>query len=127
MKKPCVWNPGGYSEGFASKMFDDMDITKSGKLGRAEFNNHVMVVAMRGIKAKFEEYNDMDSKQRKTISLFEFTGFAEQAGIPREETNELWALLDADDSGTVSFAEFRQWVIDLTGPDAIARLAKEES
>ena len=127
MSSPAYWMPAGYSAAAASKMFDDMDITRSGKLGRAEFQNHVLVVAMRGIKDKFEENNDMDSKVRTSVTFFEFQGFSEKAGIPYEDMMALWALVDADNSGTISFNEFRQWMIDLTGPDAIARLAKEES
>ena len=83
-------------------------------------------MAMAGIKASFENYYDMDGQRKHDISQFEFFGFAEAAGIPRADVNLLWSLVDTDNSGQVSIAEFKRWVLDLTGPNARERLRREE-
>ena len=83
-----------------------------------------MLLAMRSIQDQFDTYNDMNSSE--SITQFVFFGYAGKAGIDNAEASVLWQKVDVDNSGLVSFAEFRNWAADLVSEATINRLAEDE-
>ena len=74
--------------------------------------------------------NIFDKVDRKSTGNINFKQFARAAKIlgwtgSKEELDESWALADADDSGDVTWSEFRDWYMT-KNPDAVALMARED-
>jgi len=96
-----IW--GAFSADDARALFKQIDVTRTGKITKAKFGHFVDVKSVEAIRAMFKEADNDGNRQ---ISSGEFKNFARRTSIPRSRVDALWAKLDANDNGRVSWREF---------------------
>jgi len=100
------------------KLFEDIDVTKSGKISFAEFDAWVQslggvhVMEHKDFVKIRQQFVDMDKNKDKKISLEEFTTAFGKV-FPKmnsEEAVRLFNEIDVSHNGTIEFEEYDSWV-----------------
>ncbi|ETO30119.1 hypothetical protein RFI_07002 [Reticulomyxa filosa] len=100
------------------KLFEEIDVTKSGKISFAEFDAWVQslggihVMEHKDFAKIRQQFIEMDINKDKKISLEEFS-VAFQKVFPKlskVDVTQLFREIDASGNGTIEFSEFDAWV-----------------
>jgi len=119
-----IW--GVFTAAAADALFDEIDVSKTGKITKAKFGHFVDVKTIESLQAQFKS---ADSDRDRQLTLQEFRGYGRRLGITRQRTDALWAKIDENGNGKINFVEFRNWARDRLAPatvDALFRADPDE-